>query len=88
MGQPGDILPRLLDPPQWSSISRAMTILREVGATRAVSDVTDENDITLTPLGMHLAVLPLNVRIAKMLVYAAIFGCLYPAVRSLTNSRS
>ena len=80
MGQPGNVLPRLLDPPQLSAISRAMTILREVGATRLSADVTLANEVVLTPLGFHLAALPLNVRIAKMLVYAAVFGCLYPAV--------
>ena len=80
MGQPGNVVPRLLDPPQLSAISRAMTILREVGATRLSADVTLANEVVLTPLGFHLAALPLNVRIAKMLVYAAVFGCLYPAV--------
>lgn len=80
MGQPLQVLSRLLDPPQTGAISRAMTILREVGATRFDTDVTTGSDVVLTPLGFHLAALPLNVRIAKMLVYAAVFGVLYPAV--------
>ena len=35
---------------------------------------------TLTPLGHHLAALPVHVRIGKMLLYAAILGCLEPIV--------
>ena len=55
-----------------------MTVLREVGAC----DVDDETPV-LTPLGHHLAALPVNVRIGKMLLFAAMFGCLEPIVSHL-----
>ena len=32
----------------------------------------------LTPLGRHLATLPVDVRVGKMLIYAAMLGCLDP----------
>nr|KAG5698958.1 hypothetical protein BaRGS_024879 [Batillaria attramentaria] len=54
-----------------SSVQRAMSLLYEVGACFA-----DTRE--LTPLGHHLASLPVNVRIGKMLIYAAILGCLEP----------
>ncbi|GAU44651.1 hypothetical protein TSUD_204320 [Trifolium subterraneum] len=37
-----------------------------------------EGDEELTPLGYHLAKLPVDVLIGKMMVYGAIFGCLSP----------
>jgi len=69
-----------LDPPAHQSVSRAMSVLHEVGA--CVTESTEGGQIrtVLTALGQHLAVLPVSVRIAKMLVYAAIFGCQQPAV--------
>ena len=46
-----------------------MSILREIEAC-------DRTSTTLTPLGHHLATLPVDVRIGKMLIFGAIFGCL------------
>ncbi|KAL8581805.1 hypothetical protein ACOMHN_010179 [Nucella lapillus] len=71
MGRPEDFLASCLDPPSQGAVQRAMTLLREVGACFADTG-------TLTPLGHHLAALPVNVRVGKMLVYAAILGCLEP----------
>uniref|UniRef100_A0A0B6YIZ1 Helicase-associated domain-containing protein n=1 Tax=Arion vulgaris TaxID=1028688 RepID=A0A0B6YIZ1_9EUPU len=68
-GKPHEFLNGALDPPQGLAVSRAMTLLRDVGACRV-----DES--SLTPLGHHLATLPVNVRIGKMLLLGAIFGCL------------
>ena len=61
-----------LDPPLPTIIHRAMSLLTSIGAC-----VEGE---TLTPLGHHLAALPVHVRIGKMLLYAAILGCLEPIV--------
>ncbi|XP_025083145.1 ATP-dependent RNA helicase DHX29-like isoform X2 [Pomacea canaliculata] len=71
LGKPEDFLAEGLDPPQPSSISRAMSLLREVGACYADAP-------SLTPLGHHLASLPVNVRIGKMLIFGAILDCLEP----------
>ncbi|GCC26723.1 ATP-dependent RNA helicase DHX29 [Chiloscyllium punctatum] len=68
-GSPEDFLARALDPPQLQVISNAMNLLRKIGACEI-------NEAKLTPLGQHLAALPVNVRIGKMLIFGAIFGCL------------
>lgn len=69
LGKPEEFLQLALDPPQLPAISRAMNILEEIGACE---------DSVLTPLGHHLAVLPVHVSIGKMLIFGALFGCLEP----------
>lgn len=73
LGSPEDFLSKALDPPQLQVISNAMNLLRKIGACEL-------NDPKLTPLGQHLAALPVNVKIGKMLIFGAIFGCLDPVV--------
>uniref|UniRef100_A0A8C9Z803 ATP-dependent RNA helicase DHX29 n=1 Tax=Sander lucioperca TaxID=283035 RepID=A0A8C9Z803_SANLU len=70
-GSPEDFLSRALDPPQPQSVSNAVNLLRKIGACHP------DNHL-LTPLGHHLASLPVNVKIGKMLIYGAILGCLEP----------
>lgn len=38
------------------------------------------NDESLTPLGHYLAALPVNPRLGKIIIFGALFSCLYPAV--------
>lgn len=71
LGSPEDFLSKALDPPQLQVISNAMNLLRKIGACEL-------NEPKLTPLGQHLAALPVNVKIGKMLIFGAIFGCLDP----------
>ncbi|XP_059213254.1 ATP-dependent RNA helicase DHX29 [Centropristis striata] len=70
-GSPEDFLSRALDAPQPQSVSNAVSLLRKIGACHP------DNHL-LTPLGHHLAGLPVNVKIGKMLIYGAILGCLEP----------
>ncbi|KAK5618513.1 ATP-dependent RNA helicase dhx29 [Crenichthys baileyi] len=70
-GSPEDFLSRALDAPQPQSVSNAVNLLRKIGACQP-------NNHILTPLGHHLASLPVNVKIGKMLIYGAILGCLEP----------
>uniref|UniRef100_A0A8D3EE70 ATP-dependent RNA helicase DHX29 n=1 Tax=Scophthalmus maximus TaxID=52904 RepID=A0A8D3EE70_SCOMX len=70
-GSPEDFLSRALDAPQPQSVSNAINLLRKIGACHP-------SDHLLTPLGHHLASLPVNVKIGKMLIYGAILGCLEP----------
>jgi HrpA-like RNA helicase len=53
-----------------------MNLLRKIGACEL-------NEPKLTPLGQHLAALPVNVKIGKMLIFGAIFGCLDPVVSEM-----
>ncbi|XP_012735215.2 ATP-dependent RNA helicase DHX29 [Fundulus heteroclitus] len=70
-GSPEEFLSRALDPPQAQSVSNAVNLLRKIGACQP-------NNHVLTPLGHHLANLPVNVKIGKMLIYGAILDCLEP----------
>eukprot|EP00300_Choanocystis_sp_HF-7_P012504 c17918_g1_i2.p1 GENE.c17918_g1_i2~~c17918_g1_i2.p1 ORF type:complete len:1219 (-),score=289.44 c17918_g1_i2:58-3714(-) len=63
---------QLIDPPSTKAIQTAIAILREVGA------VDNSNDQQLTALGYHLAPLPIEVRLGKMLLFGALFRCLDP----------
>ena len=71
-GDPEAVLGMALDPPQPQTVTRAMSLLHSVGACSGGQ---------LTPLGHHLAALPVHVRIGKMLLYGAVFDCLEPVVR-------
>lgn len=68
-GSPEDFLCRALDPPQQQAVCNAVSLLRKIGACQ-------QDSYALTPLGHHLAALPVNVKIGKMLIFGAIFGCL------------
>ncbi|KAF7842782.1 DExH-box ATP-dependent RNA helicase DExH7, chloroplastic isoform X1 [Senna tora] len=63
-------LSKALEPPKVEAMDSAISLLYEVGAL--------EEDEELTPLGHHLAKLPVDVLIGKMMLYSAIFGCLSP----------
>jgi len=47
------------------------------GVELAIASASDER-LTLTPLGRHLARLPVHPRLGKMLVYGTLFGCVGP----------
>jgi HrpA-like RNA helicase len=55
------------------SVHNAVELLVTIGA------LTRESE-TLTPLGRHLASLPVDPRVGKMLVTASTLGCLSPAL--------
>ncbi|KFK40917.1 hypothetical protein AALP_AA2G060100 [Arabis alpina] len=70
LGHIKPFLSKALEPPSEGAITSAISLLHEVGAVEA--------DEELTPLGHHLAKLPVDVLIGKMLLYGGIFGCLSP----------
>ncbi|XVE67464.1 hypothetical protein DITRI_Ditri08aG0163400 [Diplodiscus trichospermus] len=70
LGHIKPFLSKALEPPKEEAMNSAISLLYEVGAV--------EGDEELTPLGHHLAKLPVDVLIGKMLLYAGIFGCLSP----------
>ncbi|VFQ59026.1 unnamed protein product [Cuscuta campestris] len=70
LGSINMFLSKALEPPKEEAISSAISLLYEVGAI--------EGDEELTPLGYHLAKLPVDVLIGKMMLYGTIFGCLSP----------
>ncbi|KAF9469778.1 P-loop containing nucleoside triphosphate hydrolase protein [Collybia nuda] len=65
-------LSRAINPPQIVAMERAWSVLEEIGAV-------DEGG-RLTPLGRHISMLPVDLRLAKMLILGTIFQCLDPAL--------
>ena len=65
-------LGKALEPPEEDSIKSAIKTLRQIGAL-------DDKE-NLTSLGQHLASLPVDVRVGKMLLYGAVLGCLGPVL--------
>ncbi|KAG6830898.1 hypothetical protein H0H92_014049 [Tricholoma furcatifolium] len=63
-------LSRAIDPPKVAAMERAWSTLEELGAV-------DETG-RLTPLGRHMSTLPVDLRLAKMLILATVFQCLDP----------
>ncbi len=66
------VFSQLIEPPTEGSLEAAKQRLCALGA------LTDKE--SLTPLGWHLACLPVDVRIGKLMLLGAIFRCLDPAL--------
>jgi ATP-dependent RNA helicase DHX57 len=66
------VLAKVLEPPGTDGVETALTRLQGVGALYP--------DNSLTPLGYHLAQLPVDVRIGKLMLFGAIFRCLDAAL--------
>eukprot|EP00039_Didymoeca_costata_P004713 m.75692 g.75692 ORF g.75692 m.75692 type:complete len:691 (-) comp12518_c0_seq1:97-2169(-) len=80
LGEPTTFFAKCLTPPTPSAVKGAIKNLVDL---QALTKTTDDNQGNagkreLTPLGFHLALLPCNPRLGKMLIYASIFGCLNP----------
>ena len=60
----------LIDPPPEDVIIRSINMLKRM---EALSD-----DEELTPLGLHLAQLPVHPQIGKMILLSSIFSCVNP----------
>ncbi|XP_014204817.1 putative ATP-dependent RNA helicase DHX57 [Copidosoma floridanum] len=67
-----EVLGRMIEPPTTESIATAIKRLQDVGAL--------DPEIMLTPLGHHLAALPIDVQIGKLILFGAIFCCLDSAL--------
>ncbi|XP_022916424.2 ATP-dependent DNA/RNA helicase DHX36-like [Onthophagus taurus] len=70
LGGAKTFLGSLMDQPDEKAIEASIEFLQRLNAL-------DESE-NLTPLGYHLATLPVNPQIGKMLVLASIFSCLDP----------
>jgi HrpA-like RNA helicase len=68
LGKPGKFLGSVIEPPPRKSIKAAVHHLRALGAFVAEGS-------ELTPLGQHLARMPLDPQIGKMLVFGALMRC-------------
>ncbi|KAL9086441.1 MAG: hypothetical protein Q9159_004153 [Coniocarpon cinnabarinum] len=68
LGDIQETLSQALDPPSAKNIQRAIDSLKDVDALTKSED--------LTPLGQHLAKLPLDPYLGKLTLYGAVFSCL------------
>jgi ATP-dependent RNA helicase DHX57 len=73
LGAPIEFLMKTVDPPLMKSITSATKRLQELKAL-------DIKTKKLTPLGLHLANLPCEAGIGKMLIYGTIFSCIEPVL--------
>jgi len=70
LGEIAEVLGSALDAPPVKAIENAILALQDV---RALT-----NSEELTPLGIHLCNLPVDVHIGKMILFGSIFKCLDP----------
>ncbi|KAK4055699.1 hypothetical protein OIV83_000245 [Microbotryomycetes sp. JL201] len=77
-----DVLLQALDPPLQLNIQRAVASLVEAKALTTTEEIT--------PLGRHLAKLPMDVHLGKFLIMSCIFSCLDAAltITAALNSKS
>ncbi|XP_059087523.1 putative ATP-dependent RNA helicase DHX57 [Tigriopus californicus] len=66
------VLNAMIEPPENQNIEGAVDRLKGVGAL--------DRECELTPLGFHLANLPVDVRIGKLMLFGSIFRCLDAAL--------
>lgn len=78
LGDPKHFLSRALTPPKTNAVLAALQNLVELSALSI--DEASTGKVTLTPLGFHLASLPIDARLGKMLIFASIFQCLDPVL--------
>ncbi|CAM9664605.1 unnamed protein product, partial [Hapterophycus canaliculatus] len=75
-GDPAEFLASAVNPPTELAVSNSIKYLCELQATQ----LDEDGKPVLTALGFHLATLPVEPRVGKMMLYGAIFGCVEPAI--------
>jgi len=73
LGSCRNFLKILLDPPNVKAVDHSLNLLVDINAI-VLKNETEE----LTPLGFHIAKLPLDPQTGKMIVMAAMFSCIDP----------
>ncbi|XP_031639128.1 DExH-box ATP-dependent RNA helicase DExH1-like [Contarinia nasturtii] len=68
----GTFLSKALEPPPPENVRQSVELLKEINALDASESITD--------LGIHLARMPIDCQIAKMVLYAIVLRCLDPIV--------
>eukprot|EP01135_Chromosphaera_perkinsii_P004816 Nk52_evm47s296 gene=Nk52_evmTU47s296 len=66
------MLSKAVTPPSKEAIEQAKQRLLEIGAISKV--------FTLTPLGKHISNIPVDVKVAKFMIFGAVLGCLDPVL--------
>ncbi|KAL1115562.1 hypothetical protein AAG570_005852 [Ranatra chinensis] len=79
VGKVEPFLQKVIDPPNPRALDLSLKLLTGMNAL--------DSDEQLTPLGYHLANLPIDPQAGKMILFAAMFGCIGP-VASIAASLS
>ena len=66
------VMARVIEPPKMKAVKSSLDTLRSLHAL--------DKEEKLTPLGQHLANLPVDCRIGKMVLFGAMFNCLDPVL--------
>ncbi|XP_044735251.1 probable ATP-dependent RNA helicase spindle-E [Chrysoperla carnea] len=78
---PKEILALALDPPRLDQIERTMLVLKEVGALLLTyNGEWCKMDGDLTYFGHVMAMLPLDIKLTKMIILGYLFSCLEDAI--------
>ncbi|KAL7690424.1 putative RWD domain, RNA helicase HrpA, Helicase superfamily, ATP-binding protein [Plasmopara halstedii] len=95
LGSIKGFLANAIEPPNNDSIDSAIRELVDIAAFEMVgknlkNESNNDLQVVLTPLGKHLAMLPLDARIGKFLVYGSILRCVEPVaiIASCISSRN
>lgn len=75
LGNPDKVLPLCITPPSPANVQSALDILQEIQAIRYNQDT-----IELTSLGYHLADLPVDCRLGKILLFSCLLHCVESVV--------
>ncbi|KAK6626795.1 hypothetical protein RUM44_009272 [Polyplax serrata] len=70
LGRVSPFLEKVMDPPDSKAVALSLKMLRTINAL--------DSDERLTPLGFHLARLPMDPQTGKMILMGALFSCLDP----------
>jgi ATP-dependent RNA helicase DHX57 len=77
LGSIRKFLAACLDPPAEDHIRSALSQLQAMGA---IQPGAKDDEFELLPLGKHIARLPMDVRLAKCLIFGAILRCVDPVL--------
>ena len=96
LGEPSSFLAKAVNPPSALALKNSLKLLEGLGAVAVEWNTENNIDMTradnerscaamaatsgLTALGFHLATLPVDPRVGKMMIYGALFGCTDPAL--------
>jgi ATP-dependent RNA helicase DHX36 len=74
LGMIAPFMEKAMDAPKPLAVHNAIQLLVQIGA------LSNNSEETLTSLGQHLAALPVDPRVGKMLIYASVMQCLPAAL--------
>jgi HrpA-like RNA helicase len=86
LGEPYEFLGQAVTPPAPKSIKNALIHLASLNAVTIDSSISSDDlvedviESDLTPLGYHLAMLPVSPKIGKLMLYGVLLRCLDPVL--------